>query len=157
MENPMSPKRKQMQIPGTERKSVPEVEEAAQAYREVRDERCELSRKEKQKKLELLAVMKAHKVKKYKYDDENGEEMLVSLDEREPDVTVRKTGEAESEVGEGVSSGNGVSDNVHPGLIAQAMKAQADVGVEETSDGDVVPPETSAPKAKRGSKKKKSN
>ena len=151
----MSPKRKQMQIPGTERKSVPEVEEAAEAYREVRDERCELSRKEKQKKLELLAVMKAHKVKKYKYDDENGEELLVSLDEREPEVTVKKTGEVESEVGEGVVSGEGMEPAGMRGLIGEAMKAQQDAGVEETSDGDVAVPDAPAPKkGKRGRRKK---
>jgi hypothetical protein len=156
METPMSPKRKQMSIPGTERKSVPEVEEAAEAYREVRDERCELSRREKQKKLELLAVMKAHKVKKYKYDDENGEELLVSLDEREPEVSVKKTGEAESEIGEGISSGEGSPPAGMSGLIAQAMAAQEDSGVEETSDGDVAVPDTAAPKAKRKGKRKKS-
>ena len=151
----MSPKRKQMQIPGTERKSVPEVEEAAEAYREVRDERCELSRREKQKKQELLAVMKAHKVKKYKYDDENGEELLVSLDEREPEVSVKKTGEAESEVGEGVASGEGVEPAGTRGLIAQAMAAQQDAGVEETDDGDVAVPDAPTPKKSKPRKGRK--
>ncbi len=146
--------KKQMQIPGTERKSVPEVEAAAEAYRDVRDERCELSKREKQKKLELLAVMKAHKVKKYKYDDEQGEEILVSLDDRDPEVSVRKTGEAESEIGEGISSGPDSEPAGMPGLIAQAMKAQEDAGVDETADGDVVVPDKAAPKAKRNRKKK---
>jgi len=150
----MSPKKRQMQIPGTERKSVPEVEAAAEVYREVRDERCELSRREKQKKLELLAVMKAHKVKRYKYDDDNGEEIMVSLDEREPEVNVKKTGEAEPEIGEGISSGDGLEPAGTKGLIAQAMKAQEDAGVDETEDGDVVVPETAAPKAKKARKKK---
>lgn len=150
----MSPKRKQMQIPGTERKQVPEVEQAAESYREVRDERCELSRREKQKKLELLAVMKAHKVKKYKYDDENGEEILISLDEREPEVTVKKTGEVENEIGEGVVSGEGAAPAGMDGLIAEAMKAQNDASVEETSDGDVAVPDKAAPKKRRGRKSK---
>lgn len=146
--------KKQMQIPGTERKVIDEVEQAAEAYREVRDERCELSRREKQKKLELLAVMKAHKVKRYKYDDENGEEILVALDEREPEVKVQRTGEAESSVGEGVSTGEDTPPAGMSGLIAEAMKAQEDAGVAE-SDGDVTVPEKAAPK-KRGRKVKKS-
>ncbi len=153
----MSPKRKQMQIPGTERKTVAEVEAAAEAYREVRDERCELSKRERQKKLELLEVMKANKVKKYKYDDEHGEEIMVSLDDREPDVSVKKTGEAESEVGEGVESFGGRSPaGVPQGLIDQALKAQSDAGVEETVDGDVTVPDVAAPK-KRSSRKRKAN
>lgn len=150
----MSPRKKQLNIPGTERKQVPEVEQAAESYREARDERCEMSRREKQKKLELLAVMKAHKVKRYKYDDENGEEILVSLDDKEPDVKVQRTGEAESEVGEGVSSGEGGPPAGMSGLIAEAMKDQASSSVEENDDGDVTVPETSAPKSKRKGRKK---
>jgi hypothetical protein len=146
--------KRQLQIAGTERKEVPEVETAAEAYREVRDERCELSKREKQKKLELLAVMKAHKVKKYKYDDENGEEILVSLDDKEPDVSVKRTGEAEADVGDGVPSGSG-GNAVHEGLIAEAMKSQNDVSVEITADGDVTVPDKAAPKAKRGAKAKR--
>ncbi len=141
--------RRQTQIPGTERKSVPDVEQAALLYIEVRDERMDLSKREKQKKLELLAVMRAHKVKRYKFDDAEGEELLVALEDREPDVSVRKTGDAETPVGEGISGGEG-SRGPHEGLIAQAMRD----GVEVTSDGDVVVPETSAPKAKRGRPKK---
>lgn len=150
----MSPRKKQMQIPGTERKQVPEVEQAAEAYREVRDERCELSRREKQKKLELLAVMKAHKIKRYKYDDEKGEEILVALDEREPEVKVQRTGEAEAPVGEGVSSGDEAQPVGMQGLISQAMAAQQDAGVAENDDGDVVAPDTAAPKKRKGRKAK---
>jgi hypothetical protein len=148
----MSPKRKQMQIPGTERKEVPEVEQAAEAYREVRDERAELSKREAQKKAELQAVMRAHKLKKYRYHDENGEELEVVFED-EPRVRLRKTGEAEAEIGEGVSDGATV-DVVPKGLIAQAMKAQEDAGIEEDADGDVVTPDKAAPKAKRKGKRK---
>jgi hypothetical protein len=143
--------RRQMNIPGTERKSVPEVEKAAEAYREVRDERAELSKRERQKKLELLAVMRANKVTKYKYDDEHGEEILVSLDERDPEISVKKTGEAESDIGEGVSS---PPDGPMNGLINQALASQNEQNVEETGDGDVAVPEKAAPKAKKGRKAK---
>lgn len=148
--------RKQMQIPGTERTEIPDVEKAAESYREVRDARCELSKREAQKKMELLAVMRANKCKRYKYHDENGEEIEAFIDD-EPTVKVRKTGEAESEIGDGVEAShtNGQSsDSVPSGLIEQAMKAQAEAGIEETVEGDVVPRETSSPKKKRGGRKK---
>lgn len=151
----MSP-RKQIQIPGTERKQHPEVEEAAQAYASVRDERSDLSKREHQKKLELLITMKQHKLTVYKFYDDNGEEVVARIDEAEPKVTVRKTGEAEAEIGEGISSGGGQEPAGMKGMIAEATKAQQDAGVEETTDGDVTVPETSAPKKPRKRKAKKS-
>lgn len=151
----MSP-RKQIQIPGTERTQHPEIETAAQAYASVRDERSELSKREHQKKIELLVTMKSHKVTVYKFYDGNGEEVVARVDEGEPKVTVRKTGEAESEVGHGVSTGEDTEPAGMGGLIAQAMKAQDDAGVSESSDGDVEVPDTAAPKQKRGRKAKAS-
>ena len=150
----MSPKRRQTTIPGTERKTHPEVEEAAAEYVIVRDERSELSKRESQKKLELLAVMKAHKLKVYKFYDENGEEMVARVDDGDPKVSVRRTGEAEPEIGEGIADSS-VEPAGQKGLIAQAMKAQDDAAhVEVTDEGDVVVPDTTAPKAKKGRKKK---
>jgi hypothetical protein len=151
METPMSP-RKQIQIPGTERKEHPEVEEAAGAYVVVRDERSELSKREAQKKMELLAVMRAHKLAVYKFYDDNGEELVARIDDGDPKVSVRRTGEAEPEIGEGISE---PKSSGMDGLIAQAMKAQDDaVGVEVTSDGDVTVPDKAAPKKARKGKKK---
>lgn len=141
--------RKQQMIPGTERKEHPEVEAAAQAYASVRDERAALSKKEHQKKLELLFSMKAHSLVVYKFFDENGEEVVARIDEGDPKVTVKKTGEAESEIGEGVPSGEPAGMG---GLINEAMKAQDEANVEETPEGDVTVPETSAPKKGKGKK-----
>jgi len=150
----MSP-RKQTQIPGTERKQHPEVEEAAGAYVVVRDERAELSKREAQKKLELLAVMKAHKLNVYKFYDDNGEEMVARIDDGDPKVSVRRTGEAEPEIGEGISTGPDTKPAGMEGLINQAMAAQKnDAHVGEDEDGDVTVPEASVPKAKRKGKKK---
>jgi len=143
--------RRQTQIPGTERKSVPEVEEAALGYIEARDERMTHTKREKQKKLELLAVMRAHRVTKYKFDDAEGEELMVSLEDKEPDVSVRKTGDAEAPVGEGMPTGD-ESTGPHQGLIAQAMRDQ-ETGVEVTNEGDVVVPDKAAPKKPRKGKK----
>jgi hypothetical protein len=146
-------KRRQLQIAGTERTEVPEVEQAAEAYREVRDERSAMSKKEAQKKAELLAVMRAHKLKLYRYHDGNGEELEARIED-EPTVKVRKTGEAEPEVGEGVEVGPPRDGDVHPGLIEQALKAQADeANVEVNDEGDVQAPEKATPK-KRGRKNK---
>jgi len=145
--------RRQLQIKGTERKEHPEVETAADSYREARDDRMELTKKEKQKKLELIAVMQAHKLKKYKFDDSEGEELCVAIEDK-IDVSVRKTGDTASEVGTGVSSGDGETGGISQGLIDQALKAQDDMNVEETAGGDIVVPDKAAPKTKRKAKKK---
>lgn len=145
--------RRQQQIPGTERTQIPDVERAAEAYREVVLERIELSKREKIKKHELLGIMRANKLASYRYDDEQGEEILVSIAEPEPKVSVKKTGEADSDIGEGVSDGPTLTIVKTPagadGLLAEAMRAQADAGVAETDEGDVVAPDVAAKKGKR--------
>lgn len=146
----MSP-RKQLQIKGTERTEYPEVEKAAAAYVVVRDERSELSKREAQKKLELLAVMRAHKIAVYKFFDEDGEEVVARVDEGDPKVSVKKTGEAESEVGQGVADPDEPPAGM-AGLIAEAERAQDAANVVETAEGDVVPTDKAAPKKKRGKK-----
>lgn len=157
IEETMTMRRKQTQIPGFERKENPEVVEAAEAYVSVRDERARLSKQEAQKNAELLAVMRAHKVKRHKFLDGDGTELEAYIDEPEPKAKVRKTGESEDGAESAASSdmGNGLGEpTVHTGLIAQAIKAQEDAGVEETVDGDVIAPSNGVAK-KRGSKKGK--
>jgi hypothetical protein len=147
--------KRQLQIAGTERITHPDIESAAEAYREVRDERAAMSKRETQKRLELLAIMKANKVKRYKFEDDNGEELEAYIEEPDPKAGVRKTGEAEPQIGEGIeSSGEPSTNGVHPGLIDMAMKAQQDEAhAEVDSEGNVVVPETAA--KKRGKSKKK--
>lgn len=144
---------RQLAIVGTERKQHPAVEEAANKYREARDVRMEHTKREKQAKLMLIAVMQAAHVNKYKFDDAEGEELLVAIDEK-IDVKVSKTGEAESAIGEGVDSEPHDDPGIHKGLIAQALQAQADAGVTEV-DGDVVTPDSAAPKKGKRAKKAK--
>src|SRR3990167_10377421 len=123
--------RRQTEIPGTERKEVPEVERAGEAYREIRDERRALKDQEKQKKFELIAVMKAHKLKVWKWKCPDAlDEIRVEITEGETKVKLAKTGEADSVIGEGVDTGAPAHDGVHPGLIAEAEKADAAAGVE---------------------------
>ena len=97
--------------------------------------------------------MKLHKLKVYKYTDENSEEIEVRIEE-DPKLTLKKTGEAESEIGEGIPSPPPSEDKIMGGLIREAQQSQAEASVEETEDGDVTVPETAAPKAKRSSKRK---
>jgi hypothetical protein len=70
---------KQIEIPGTERVTIPEIEEAAQAYVSARDKRMALTDREVAAKLNLITVVQAHEkelekgpdgTKTYRYDDE---------------------------------------------------------------------------------------
>ncbi len=85
--------------------------------------------------------------------DDNGDEVEASA-ELELKVKVRKTGAADTPIGEGVANEDDDQDEdrpsartngVHPGLLAAAER---DGNVEEDEDGDVVVPEKSAKKGK---------
>ncbi len=77
----------------------PEVEKAAERYRQKRDERMALTEEEAEKKAELEAAMKKHKLEEYVYtadieDAETGElvpkKLKVSFsEETETTLTVR--------------------------------------------------------------------
>lgn len=158
-------KPKQMQIPGTERKEIPAIEKAAEAFREANSEKIDAGFRAATAKRNLIAAIIAARdageiVKPvYIYHDEHGEEIRVALKE-DPGVEVKKTGEAESDVGEGVEVEEGPKEPpVHPGLIRQALASQEAAGVAESDDGDIEVPEVSAPKRtakkKAAAKKKK--
>jgi hypothetical protein len=149
--------RRQLQIAGTERDEHPEVEEAGEAWREARKEAKAAQTTAKQKKLELIAVMQAHKVRHYKYTEaDTGEEVLLTYAE-EPKVSAKKTGEADSKIGEGLDEHDGdVSPGVHAGLIAQAERASDGSNTEVDGEGDVVVPDVAAPKSKKKRSKKAS-
>lgn len=141
------PRRKQQELPGIERDvEHPDIEAAAIAYRAVCVERSALSKKEHLAQLTLLAAMHAHKVEVYPYQDENGDIRRARIKLGKETVVIEDTGEAESEIGEGVDT----EGDETPGLIAQARKAQADAGVAEDEDGDVVPRNDPPAKKKRG-------
>ena len=74
-----APKAKQMKIPGTERKSIPEIEKAADKYRSVRDERMALTKKEAIEQTNLVNIMKKHDVSHYIFEDDDGEEAEVKI------------------------------------------------------------------------------
>ena len=130
--------RKQKELPGLEREiKNPAVEEAAEAYCKVRDERSALSKKEKLAMLTLLATLKAQGLSKYEYLDDNGEILEALIEQGAEKAVVRKTGEAETEVGEGADSDD--EESILDTAKRSAAKNQA----------DVVVPETAAPKGKK--------
>jgi hypothetical protein len=151
--------RRQLQITGTERKDVPpELDEAGETWLEMRREKRRVADKAKEAKAGVLMLMQMHKVKKYTVKDPESEEILELQIDLEPKLRTKKTGEAgDGEVGEGIPAAPESSPGIHPGLIAQAEKAQADAGVEETPEGDVVPvTDASVPrKPRKGGAKKK--
>jgi hypothetical protein len=65
---------------------IPEVEEAAAAYRAVMLERIELQKQEKELKSKLREVALKHNVELFEYPDENGEVIEVK---RKVSFTVR--------------------------------------------------------------------
>ena len=79
----------QQAIPGTERKKIKAVESQAIAYRKARDERMALTKAEVLERAKLIEQMKKHEVTVYKFDDDENEEITVSLETNEK-VKVRK-------------------------------------------------------------------
>lgn len=71
--------RKQLEIPGTEAASIPEVEDAAEKYVVIRDKRMRLTEAEVTAKTNLIQVLLQHEgqlspgedgTKTYRYDEE---------------------------------------------------------------------------------------
>lgn len=144
--------RRQTQIPGTERPVHPELEEAADELADARTTRKtetkRLTEAEKTAEAGLIALMKSRGIHLYKFHDNEGEEVEIEL-EQVWKVHMRKTGDAEPDVGDEVEASGPPANEVHDGLIAQAERAMAENGVAETPDGDVVTPDAPAPKAKK--------
>lgn len=149
----------QLRIVGTGRPGIPEVlEDASQDLIGERRTKRAVTKaandKVKTAEWKVLTLMQEHSIKQHTVKDPDTEELLAF--DLESVLRIRKTGEVgDGESGDEVLPSGNSGPDVHPGLIAQAEKAQADAGVCETSDGDVVPPEqTSSPKKKRGAKSK---
>lgn len=60
---------RQETIPGTERKSIKEVDVAGEEYRKARDARMAKGKTEKEKKDQLVEVMLKHNLTVYRDDD----------------------------------------------------------------------------------------
>lgn len=73
--------KRQQEIPGTERKSIKEVDDAAEVYRTARDARMKKSKVEKEKKTDLVNVMLKHGLSVYR-DDNAVPPIVVTVTER---------------------------------------------------------------------------
>lgn len=60
------PKAKQQRLPGMKPQHIAEVEELAEALRDVRTERMDLTQREVKAQDDLLGAMKKHKVREYR-------------------------------------------------------------------------------------------
>lgn len=83
----------QTEVPGTERESIEEIDEAAIAYRETRDARMKLTKKEAETLATLAAVLEKHGIKDpktYTYEDTDGEMRVVSASPTKIKIRVRK-------------------------------------------------------------------
>lgn len=88
--------KKQKELPGMERKTIKEVDDAAEHYVDVRDERMALTEKETAAKDALIDVMKRNKLKVYK-NDSTVPALTVILTEGDFNVKVQKAKDGESE------------------------------------------------------------
>jgi hypothetical protein len=150
---------KQLEVPGTQRTDIPpEILEAGKKWLDANKEQRRTKEKAKEAKFGLIALMEARKIPKFRYLDPETKEMKSLSIDLEPKLSVRKADEDPSADTSSESSGGASSSPaVHPGLIAQAEAAQAGAeqtkaGVSVDDEGDVVPPDTAAPKS--GKRKK---
>lgn len=149
--------RRQTEIPGTERTDVPaSLLEAGELWLDSRRVKRRAADKAKEAKLGVLQLMAVNKIPKFTLTDPESQEVMELEVDTEPKLRTKKTAEMEPEpIGDGIPSGGDSGPGVHPGLIAQAERDAQSNGVSETSDGDIVPPDTSVPKTKP--RKKRAN
>lgn len=95
-----APRPRQTSIPGTEGPAIPEVDRAAQAYVDIRDSRMGLTEQETVAQATLLTVMRKHTLTVYRLDMGDGP-MLVSVNEGQAKVSVRKVKEKAPANGDG--------------------------------------------------------
>jgi hypothetical protein len=146
--------RRQLAIAGTERTDIPEaVLEAGEEWLDKRKAQRRAVEKAKESKFGLIALMQSNKIPVFVHrDSETGEYTRLKID-LEPKLSASRVKDAEADAASDVDESPPTPD-VHPGLIAKAQQAQADNGIEENAEGDVVVPDEAAPKKKRGGKGK---
>jgi DNA topoisomerase IB len=102
----MAKRSQQLQVPGTEREKIPELQEAAENYRAFRDEEIETGEKAKAAKVELIRLMKVHGRSVFSYVDEDGNERRVDLSTKE-NAKVKKIAARGDDSPHSTSSGAG--------------------------------------------------
>jgi len=99
--------KKQTELPGTERPSIPQIDDRAAAYRDMRDKRMILQTKESEAKELLLEAMREHEEELEENDDGNptyvywdGDTPFAVVHNQRESVSVRKIASpAEGELG----------------------------------------------------------
>jgi hypothetical protein len=81
--------RKQLEIAGTERKRIKEVDDAMESYVDARDERMALTEKEVDALAALATVMKKHKLNVYR-DDNADPPLVVEVTPGEDKIKVKR-------------------------------------------------------------------
>lgn len=120
------PRKRQTEIPGTERQSIPEIDDKAVDYVGDMYARRELQSTEKQKKQALISEMKARKVAAYKYVDGEFEYTISLKTEQVDKLSIKR-----SKVDDGEPEGGDVID------FEQAKaKASADELVDDNPEPD---------------------
>lgn len=85
---------KQQVIPGTKSRAIREIDDAAEAYLDVRDKRQRMTEQEVEKRSALEGVMRRHKLREYRSDDAG---LSVTLVGQEKAKVRRTTDEAEAD------------------------------------------------------------
>lgn len=117
-------KANQEALPGMERRDDPEIEQAAERYREIRDERCALSQREADAKSALIQVMQNKKRSFYSY---NG--LTVQLS-NQPNVKVKAKDEDDEPSGKFISRPRQIEEREELGP-ATAEPSEEEPGEEE--------------------------
>lgn len=99
-------RQQQTEIPGTERREIPAVEEAAETYRAYRDERMDLAEKEAAAKKALIAAGEAHGLSVYRYVDSEGVDRRVIFETKKN----AKVGKVKGTDGGGSADGDSTPD-----------------------------------------------
>jgi hypothetical protein len=81
--------KRQLEVPGTERKKLKEANDAAEAYVDARDTRMRHTEKEVEARDALVAVMEKHHLTVYR-DDEADPPLVVTLTPGKAKVKVRR-------------------------------------------------------------------
>lgn len=99
------PRPRQAELPGTEDRAIKPLEDAAQAYAEIRDERMELNQNESSLKQSLIRLMKRHGKTHYK---RNGISIDLITEAETVRVRFKKEGDPDADLppGEGDEGGD---------------------------------------------------
>ncbi len=92
----MAKTKRQPNLPTMEKKSIREIDVAAEAYVEVRDERMKLTEDEVEKREALIAAMKKAHIESYR-DDDASPPLLITLIAGEDRVKVSRVAEDDAE------------------------------------------------------------